>query len=215
MSNVKYPRTYHLSISPGRSSDDKIQHDLSGLVGKEVIVTVKMDGENATMTRERCYARSVDSKHHPSRSWIKSLHSTIKNDIPENFRLCGENMFAKHSIFYEDLDSYFLLFSVWDGDICLSWDETLWFAKELGISTVPVVYRCFFDLDLIMDKFYEFCRGTMQGHEGFVIRLAGSFRLSEFSKSVVKYVRENHVQTDKHWMHAKIFVNKLRESNVS
>lgn len=46
MKRYKYPRTYHLSSSPGKTSDDKVISDMSEFEGKEVVVTEKMDGEN-------------------------------------------------------------------------------------------------------------------------------------------------------------------------
>jgi hypothetical protein len=42
---VKYPRTFHLPWSPGRGKDDKGHSGTSMFEGKEVVVTVKMDGE--------------------------------------------------------------------------------------------------------------------------------------------------------------------------
>jgi hypothetical protein len=45
--------------------------------------------------------------------------------------------------------------------------------------------------------------------EGYVIRLADSFHYKNFQKSVVKYVRKNHVKTDKHWMQQTIIKNIL------
>ena len=35
--------------------------------------------------------------------------------------------------------------------------------------------------------------------EGVVVRRVHEFGADDFSKNVVKYVRENHVQTDEHW----------------
>ena len=40
---VKFPRTYHLPFSPGVGSDDKIISSLESLLGKEVVVTEKME----------------------------------------------------------------------------------------------------------------------------------------------------------------------------
>ncbi|MGY5343347.1 RNA ligase family protein [Paenibacillus glucanolyticus] len=37
----------------------------------------------------------------------------IKYRIPEGYRICAENVYAKHSLLYSALPSYFLLFSVW------------------------------------------------------------------------------------------------------
>jgi hypothetical protein len=43
---LKYPRTKHFDFSPGVSNDDKILHDLSNFIGKEIVILEKRDGEN-------------------------------------------------------------------------------------------------------------------------------------------------------------------------
>lgn len=45
-SYVKYGRTFHLPWSPGAHDDDKTLRDTTHFAGKEVVVTLKMDGEN-------------------------------------------------------------------------------------------------------------------------------------------------------------------------
>jgi hypothetical protein len=45
--------------------------------------------------------------------------------------------------------------------------------------------------------------------EGFVLRNALPFHVSEYSSNVVKWVRAGHVQTDKHWMYSSIKRNQL------
>ncbi|MGO6985345.1 hypothetical protein [Rhizobium leguminosarum] len=40
----KYGRTYHLPISPGATSDDKVMTKLDGLMIADLVITVKMDG---------------------------------------------------------------------------------------------------------------------------------------------------------------------------
>lgn len=104
---VHYPRTPHLPWSPGATADDVRTTDLSGLAGREVVVTEKLDGENTTLYRDGLHARSLDSAHHPSRAWVKSLHGSVASAIPEGWRVCGENMYARHSLGYDDLDSWF------------------------------------------------------------------------------------------------------------
>jgi hypothetical protein len=49
---VKYPRTPHAPWSPGRTPDDEVLADLDHLVGREVVVSVKMDGENVSLYRD-------------------------------------------------------------------------------------------------------------------------------------------------------------------
>ena len=102
---TKYPRSPHLPWSEGGTSDDAYLFDTDHFAGKEVVITEKMDGENTSMYRDGIHARSIDGRHHPSRDWVKALHGKICLEIPEGWRLCGENLYARHSIAYEELES--------------------------------------------------------------------------------------------------------------
>lgn len=207
---VKYPRTWHVPGSPGATSDDRVLSSLGGFVGRHVVVTEKMDGENTSLYRTGIHARSVDSgfSGHASRDWVKNFHSKIAIDIPEGWRICGENLYAKHSIFYPYLKSYFYGFSVWNNhNQCIPWKETLeWFAL-LGIEPVQVLYEGVFDEKKIMSLCSE--KINVGDSEGWVLRTSGGFPYSDFSKSVAKFVRARHVKTDKHWLQGPINVNGL------
>jgi hypothetical protein len=182
-SRVKYPRTNHLPWSPGVNDDDRVMQDLSHFVGKRVIVSKKMDGENTTMYSDHIHARSIDSKGGADRAWVKQFWSSIAHDIPLDWRICGENLWAEHSIHYSDLPSYFLGFSVWNDGI---WDEAKIRALEKS---------------LVWDK-----------DEGYVVRLAESFTYGQFKNSIAKYVRKGHVQTTKHWRAGRSFTpNDLKK----
>jgi len=207
----KYPRTPHLPWSRGGTSDDIHLYDVDHFAGKEVVVTEKMDGENTTMYCDTIHARSLDGRHHPSRDWVKALHGMIANELPKNWRFCGENVYAQHSIVYENLASYFYLFSVWnDENVALSWDETLEWANLLSVETVPELYRGEYDSKVIKQLTTDIDTDTQ---EGYVIRLADSFRFEDFDQSMGKWVRNGHVQTDQHWMHAPIVPNGLSNEN--
>ena len=210
MRRFKSPRTRHLPWSPGASKDDLIAEGIEPFVGRRVVVTEKMDGENTTLYRDHLHARSVDSRHHPSRDWVKALQGRVGFQIPAGWRLCGENLYAVHSVAYEGLQSYFLLFSIWDeGNRCLGWDETVEWAELLGLHTVPVLYdgvfdRTWFD-DFVCDP---------EVSEGYVVRLAEGFAFEAFGRGVAKWVRAGHVQTDKHWMHQPVVPNGLLEEEA-
>ncbi len=45
--------------------------------------------------------------------------------------------------------------------------------------------------------------------EGYVVRLAGGFHYRAFRRSVAKYVRKDHVQTDDHWKAREVVPNRL------
>jgi len=208
----KYPRTPHLPWSPGSTSDDRILTTTAHFNGKIVVVTEKMDGENCTIGKGYTHARSLDSPPHESRNWVRGLAGRITHELPDGWRLCGENMYARHSIPYDALPSYFLLFSVWDEhNNCLSWDETEMVAEMLGIHTVPVLYKGPWDekkIAAVFDGLSKYSHGGPA--EGYVVRTAGSFPYSAFDQNIAKFVRAGHVQdgTD-HWMQQKVVPNKL------
>ncbi|HEX8627338.1 MAG TPA: RNA ligase family protein [Catenuloplanes sp.] len=199
---VHYPRTPHLPWSPGAAPDDVRAGDLSGLAGREVVVTEKLDGENTTMYADGLHARSLDSAHHPSRAWLKALHGRIAARIPTGWRVCGENLYARHSIPYQDLDSWFYAFSVWTGARCLDWDSTVRTTRRLGLPVPPVLWRGTFD-----ERALRALRPDTTRQEGYVVRPADGFDLADFGHLVAKWVRRQHVRTDAHWMLAPVVPN--------
>lgn len=195
---VKYPRTYHLPWSnPNR--DDKSLSSLyyvQNFHEKDAVVTEKLDGECTTMYNDHIHARAINGSSHPSQGWVRNLHGKIAHDIPKGMRICGENLYARHSIKYEDLETYFYVFSIWDGLTCLSWDDTVEWCELLGLMPVHVIYRGVLDLSISL-KLKELPTGDER--EGYVIRNAGSFEYKDFKQNVAKYVRPNHVQTHERW----------------
>lgn len=192
----------------GVTSDDKVLKNTGIFDEQIVVVTEKMDGENTTIYSDGFHARSIDSKHHNSRDWIARIQSEIGYRMPKDWRICGENLFAKHSIEYFELPSYFLAFSVWnEKNICLSWEDTKEFLSNLDLKHPRVLYEGIWNEKKIKEliKYLDF-----EKQEGFVVRKATSFKYEDFPNSVAKFVRKNHVNTNEHWMHQKISPNKLK-----
>lgn len=205
----KYPRTYHLPWSLGRSSDDKVLSNVDSFIGQEVVITEKMDGENSSLYPDgKTHARSLDSANHVSRDWLKSFWASRCYLLASGLRICGENLYARHSLAYDNLPSYFMGFSVWAGETCLSWDDAVACFRDLDIIPVSVLYRGIFDARLVESM------PIKEGTEGYVVRLAGSFAYSAFSTSVAKCVRANHIQTDKHWMLSAVQRNGLADGSL-
>ena len=208
----KFPKIWHLPWSDGFDSrSDRVfslQQILDFFSGREVVVTEKMDGENCSMYSNFIHARSVDGRDHPSRSWVKRLHSRIRLGIPEGWRVCGENLAAKHSIFYDTLPSPFLAFAVYDeSNRCLGWDEMAARAEALGIPTVPVLFRGGYDERLVRDCQIGRSSFGSAEQEGYVVRLVSDIGWDQHEHSFAKYVRRCHVQTDEHWMEEKMVWN--------
>lgn len=181
--------------------------------GNEVVATVKFDGECTTMYPDYIHARSIDSSWHESRSWVNRMQGELGWQLKENERICGENMYAEHSIKYNNLKGYFYVFNYWIEDECQSWDDTVARAAELGLPVVDVIYRGIWDADVIKGLINTTHEGNEM--EGYVIRLADSFKhdfnQTEIKMPMAKYVRKDHVQTDQHWSHKIVVPNKLKE----
>lgn len=212
MNAIKYPRTYHLPFSEGRSSDDKILKSLEHLEGEEIVLTEKMDGENTSLYPDRMHARSLDSQHNYTRDWVKRMHSVICHEIPAGWRFCGENLAYYHSIHYKDLDSFFYLLSIWNEDnVCVSWDDTVQWAWLLDLAQPKVFYRGVFSIDEMLKL-----KDSLDPEkvEGFVGRFTRSFPYNEYGKNVFKYVRAGHVNAGaEHWLKTT-YPNELRKDGT-
>jgi hypothetical protein len=202
----KYGRTFHLPISPGATSDDKVMLSQTGLMVDDLVITEKMDGENTTIHKTGSQARSPDSRHHPSRDWLKAFASGISPYLTEDERIVGENLYARHSIAYDALPSFFLGFAWIIGDEVQAWDQTLARFDELGIQPVPTLYRGPYRQGLFDDLAKTLDLGRQ---EGFVARVAGAFAEAAMPDRVGKYVRAGHVQSEVHWMQAELIPNRL------
>ncbi len=208
MNHFKFPRTRHFQWSRSKGEDDKEHSTTEQFEGEEVVATIKYDGENTSMYRDHYHARSLDSRHHPSRDAVKAIWGGLRFLIPDNWRVCGENVYAEHSIAYDDLESYFYGFSVWDDrNVALDWDTTLARFAEWGVTPVRELYRGIYDEKAIRGLWDESKRSTM---EGYVVRVVREIPYAEYGNLVGKFVRKGHVQTDQHWMSKAVVPNKLK-----
>ncbi len=214
--SVKYPRTFHFPWSPGGTSDDKRLSDVSSLVGVEIVVTEKCDGSNLTYTRTNVFSRSHSGPpSHASFDLAKATHGRIGHLISEGISIFCEYCYAVHSIAYEALPHYSLVFGVRDdvSGLFWDWDMVVAQAADLGLPTVPVLFRGVVasadELQSLTERLAREKSALGGSREGVVARIAGEFSEGAFGKNVAKWVRKDHVQTDEHWMHQAISAQKL------
>lgn len=216
MSSPKYNRTPHLPWSSG-TKDDKVADDVSSLLGRTIIVTEKLDGSNTSLEKHGCFARThAGPPTHESFDGLKALHAGLKYQLIDDVQYFGEWCYAKHSIQYSQLPGYFMLFAIrfLEDNHWADWDVIEDEAVRLNVSTVPFLWRGSVkseaelkDLTLDFASRKSSCGGD---REGVVVRIADGFRDEDFSTSVMKFVRKNHVQTDSHWKEQEIIRNKLK-----
>ncbi len=198
----KYPRTFHFPFSEGATHDDRIQHDWLGMLQQELVMTEKLDGENSCIKSNGVYARSHGAvNRNPWARPVWDIWDRIGHSLGD-LHVFGENMYAIHSISYRDLEHYFYVFAIRDGDTWLSWDEILEYAHVMELPVVPVVERGILTEKSLKQRIdQQQQQGSLLGgvSEGVVCRAAAAFPDANFSNNVLKYVRKNHVQTNEHW----------------
>jgi hypothetical protein len=208
----KYPRTPHLPWSPGGTNDDKRITNVDGLIGELIVITEKCDGSNLALTRDAVFARSHSSTPtHASFNFAKSKHAEIAFEIPEGITIFCEYCYAVHSIKYNKLPGYLLVFGVRDdvNSYWWSWDNVCLMAKKLTLPTVPELFSGKLNnenelKDMVENLSKE--KSLIGGDflEGVVVRIFNNFLDNEFSTKIAKWVRAGHVTTDVHWKHQKI-----------
>jgi len=213
---IKYPKTSHLPWSPGITKQDRVMKPTEvkkNFEGREIIITEKLDGENTTLYPNYLHARSIDGRNHVSRSWIKNLHAKIKYDIPDGWRICGENLYAKHTIPYINLSSYFMVFAIFnEKNTCLNFLETVEYCKLIGLNCIQPKFIMEYNEKFIKENCYS--GKSMYGgeQEGYVVRLSSEIPFSNYKNGIAKYVRINHVQTNHNWMYQPVVKNGMVNS---
>lgn len=214
--SAKYPRSLHLPWSPGGTSDDKRLADASPFVGVELLITEKCDGSNLTYTRHRVFSRSHSGPPaHASFDLAKATHARIGHQLSEGLSLFCEYCYAVHSIEYGALPDYSLVFGARDDETGLwwDWDMVVAQARDVGLPTVPVLFRGAVGSERELEALTMSLASAPSAfggmREGVVVRRAGEFADEAFGRSLAKWVRKGHVQTDEHWMHQAIKAQRL------
>ncbi|MFK7934642.1 MAG: RNA ligase family protein [Saprospiraceae bacterium] len=210
----KYGRTYHYPFSPGTTSDDRINYQYWQELQQvdQIIHTEKLDGENTCLNRYGVFARShAAPTRHPWANFLKERWEWLKNDLGD-LEVFGENLYAIHSIEYQQLQSHFYVFAIREHERWLSWEETKFYAALLDFPTVPELsfakantevdfQNIILDITKKPSSFGSLDVNTQQScrMEGIVTRSVSEYAVADFKENVFKYVRKDHVKTDEHW----------------
>lgn len=127
MDIVKYPRTRHVEGSRLQAGD----HDLAAVAfaelrGRHLVVEEKLDGANAGISFTAEGELRLQSRGHVLvggfrerhfdlfKTWAARHRDSLWAALGEHHTLYGEWVFAKHTVFYDELPHYFLEFDVLD-----------------------------------------------------------------------------------------------------
>ena len=168
-----YPRTPHLPWSPGVTPDDvRAGGSVRAAPGARSWSPRSSTGRTPPCTRTACTRVRSTRRTIPRGRGSRVSRAGSVARIPAGWRVCGENLYARHSLAYEDLDSWFYGFSVWDGEHCLDWDRTVTLPAGLGDArSRAVLWRGVFD-----ERALRRLRLDTARQEGYVVRTVDGLR---------------------------------------
>lgn len=151
----RYPRTHHLEGSRLQPGDhDLEQVPLASLRGRYCVVEEKLDGANAGMSLDDHGRLRLQSRGHVLtggprerhfdlfKQWARTHEAALAERLAGGLTLYGEWLYAKHTIFYDQLPHYFMEFDIRD-DRGAFWSTARRAAHLEGapIVAVPVLWR--------------------------------------------------------------------------
>ncbi|CTQ55741.1 hypothetical protein LP7551_04287 [Roseibium album] len=155
MELIKYPRTRHLEGSRLQIGDLSDDQRIADLAGKLLIVEEKVDGANCALSYEADAIPRLQSRGHfltgghrerhfdLFKTWASVHAARLFEALGCRYIMYGEWMYAKHTVFYDQLPSYFLEFDLYDrfSEQFLSTAQRREVLFGLPVMPVPVVHK--------------------------------------------------------------------------
>jgi ATP-dependent RNA circularization protein (DNA/RNA ligase family) len=222
----RFPRTPHLAwLGEGSPRDDKLlsPDEARDVLAQKVTVEEKLDGANlgisvgpdgtlrAQNRGQYVNAPSAD-QFGPLSRWMALHENSLFDALGTNLTLFGEWCAVRHSLLYDKLPDWFVLFDVYDRSVARFWStgrrDAL--ACDIGLSAVPMLFKGKTSLPALKNMVQvtpsQFCHGPL---EGIVIRRESP----EWLIMRAKLVRADFVQEiGSHWRRRTIEWNRLQSS---
>lgn len=127
MELLKYPRTKHIQGSRLQVQDEDLDTvAFTEIAGRHLVIEEKMDGANSAISfdenanlllqsRGHYLSGGAREKHfHLFKQWAATHSQSLLKILGKRFICYGEWLYAKHTIFYDQLPHYFLEFDIFD-----------------------------------------------------------------------------------------------------
>ncbi len=150
----KYPRTHHIEGSQPQPGDEDLQFvPMTHLQNRYLVIEEKVDGANTGISFDSDGMMLLQSRGHYLtggsrekqfdlfKQWASSHRQCLWSLLSDRFVLYGEWMYAKHTVFYDDLPHYFLEFDVLDktNGRFLSTELRRKLIADTPVTSVPVL----------------------------------------------------------------------------
>ncbi len=220
----RFPQTPHLAwLGEGAPRDDKLlpPREADDLLKGDVVVEEKLDGANLGISlgpdgqlraqnRGQYLMEPFAGQFSRLASWLAQHRYLLGEALGEHLMLFGEWCTARHSLDYEALPDWFLLFDVYDREHQGFWSTSRRnaLALSLGLAVVPQLLQgptTLVDLKhLLATRPSRYRAGPP---EGVVIRRESA----DWCEARAKLVQAEFTQTiGEHWRRRRIQWNRLR-----
>jgi hypothetical protein len=152
---IKYPRTRHLEGSRLQAGDEDLEQvAFDVLRGRYCVIEEKLDGANAGLSLDGDGRLRLQSRGHVLvggarerhwdlfKRWARAHTTALTARLRDGLTLYGEWLYAKHTVFYDQLPHYFLEFDVRDAAGAF-WSTERRRAHLVGspVRSVPVLWH--------------------------------------------------------------------------
>ncbi|ABS68963.1 DNA ligase III-like protein [Xanthobacter versatilis] len=220
----RFPSTPHLAWLGGATvpREDKLlspSHARALLAG-EVVVEEKIDGANVGFSLAKDGTLLVQNRGQYLTSpytgqfarlpeWLAHHGERIRDQLDASLLLFGEWSAARHSIEYNRLPDWLLVFDVYDREAARFWSTSRRnaLASAAGLKIVPTLLRGLTNLaeleHLLAERSSRYRAGPM---EGVIVRSENL----DWSKSRAKLVHADFTQAiDEHWSRRHVKWNRV------
>lgn len=154
---LKYPRTRHIEGSRLQNGDEDLKcESFQHIKNRNVVLEEKVDGANCGISFEQDGRLLLQSRGHYLNGgygekqfdllklWANTYRSRLFELLKTRYIMYGEWLYAKHTVYYDELAHYFMEFDLFDKErkIFLSTTQRRRLLKEASfIISVPVLYE--------------------------------------------------------------------------
>lgn len=214
----RYPQTPHIAwLADGQPRDDKVlslAEATEFLVGK-IMVEEKLDGANLGFSVGRDGALRIQNRGQYLAppfvgqftrlgDWLSAHQDSLLNLLPESLVIFGEWCAARHSLDYDRLPDWWMVFDVYDrkAQRFLSTARRDQLASALGLASVPCLHHARVDLSQLKEWVSSDTSRFRNGNlEGLVLRredpqwLIGRAKLVRpgFTQSITEHWRKRMI----------------------
>jgi ATP-dependent RNA circularization protein (DNA/RNA ligase family) len=217
----KYEKTYRIVV-PQVSIEGKFsisKDDAKALLNGEVVVEEKLDGANTGIIKHKqgfslqkrgsLVGQSEHAQFQYFHNWASFQNYEKLMRLPNNTTIYGELMYACHTVFYNKLPDYFLVFDVYNKnkDRWMDRDERDDFCNKYELHQVPLINKGYFHLEELFPMIPDVSNYGEEPAEGIVIK-----RYTKKGYTRTKLVRAEFVkrlEESEHWTHYNLKVNQL------